>query len=60
MPSQPSIRQRLNALEWVRKEMMRKGSPDFLRARLREQQIRNRCEELVRAGAARPKTGRLF
>jgi hypothetical protein len=42
------MRERLDALEWVRQEMMRRGSPDFLRAQLRERQIQNACAELLR------------
>jgi hypothetical protein len=39
----PSMREVMNALEWVRREMMRKGSPDFIR----ERQCEDRVQELV-------------
>jgi len=51
------MRERLDALDWVRREMMRRGSPDFLRQQLREHQVRKTCAELLqrrtktRAGA---------
>ena len=45
----PSMRERLDALDWVRKEMMRKGSPDFLRQQLRERQIQKTCADLLRS-----------
>jgi hypothetical protein len=44
----PSMREVLNALEWVRREMMRKGSPDFIRERQCEDRIQRLVAELLR------------
>jgi hypothetical protein len=41
------MREVLNALEWVRREMMRKGSPDFIRERQCEDRIQQLVAELL-------------
>jgi hypothetical protein len=54
MPKSPSIREVLQALDWVRVEMMRVGSPDFIRQREIEGRIRGVCAKLLRpAGQSR-------
>jgi hypothetical protein len=47
-PQAPSMREVLTALEWVRREMMRKGSPDFIRERQCEDRIQELVAELLR------------
>ena len=41
------MREVLTALDWVRGEMMRRGSPDFIRQREAEGRVRELCEKLV-------------
>ena len=43
-----SIREVLEALEWVRKELMRKGSPDFVRARKCEEGVKDLITKMLR------------
>lgn len=45
-----SIREVLDALDWVRLQMMRRGSPDFIRQR----QLERRVSDLVARLARRP------
>jgi hypothetical protein len=57
-----SIREVLEALEWVRGEMMNRGSPDFIRQRQLEARVGGLCIRLaggdtgmpVSDGATRP------
>jgi hypothetical protein len=44
----PSLRDALAALDWARREMMRQGSPDFLRARFAEQRVQALVAKLLR------------
>ncbi len=44
----PSIHERLRALEWVRKQMMNRGSPDFLRQRYTEAATQKLIAKLLR------------
>ena len=52
MAPAPSIREVLSALEWVRGEMMRRGSPDFIRQREAETRVRRLCQQLLRTCSA--------
>ncbi len=47
MPRSRSIREVLDALDWVRLQMMRRGSPDFIRQRLAEAPVRELCSRLA-------------
>jgi len=47
MPKTPSIHEVLQALEWVRLEMMRTGSPDFIRQRELEGPVQRLCRLLL-------------
>jgi hypothetical protein len=47
----------LDALGWVRTEIMRLHAPDQMRQRLREARVRALCADLIR-GAYRPGTQR--
>ncbi len=42
------MREVLEALEWVRGEMWRFGSPDFIRQREMEQKVGELCAKLLR------------
>lgn len=42
-----SIREVLDALDWARLQMMRRGSPDFIRQRLAEAPVRELCARLL-------------
>jgi hypothetical protein len=43
-----SIYEVLEALEWVRKELMRKGSPDFIRQRKCEEGVKQLLTRMLR------------
>jgi len=43
-----NIREVLEALEWVRKELMRKGSPDFIRQRQCQEGVNQLIARLLR------------
>ena len=45
------MRERLEALEWVRRQMMHMNAPDAIRQRQREARIREACSGLVRRAA---------
>jgi hypothetical protein len=47
----PGMREVLEALEWVRGEMWRFSSPDFIRQRELERKVGALCAKLVRGGA---------
>ena len=57
MPRAPSIREVLRALDWVRLEMMRLGSPDFVRQREIGKRIRKLCEQLLAPVAGSDRAG---
>ena len=44
----PSMRQVLDALDWVRREVWRSASPDFIRQRVAEDRVQQLCAELLR------------
>jgi hypothetical protein len=44
------MREVLDALDWVRLQMMRRGSPDFIRQRLAEAPVRELCSRLAQTG----------
>lgn len=44
----------LEALEWVRCELMRRGSPDFIRQRVLEGRVHQMASRLARSSAASP------
>lgn len=49
------MREVLEALEWVRREMMHRGSPDFIRQRELEGHVHQLAARLARSGSrARP------
>lgn len=48
MQRPPSIREVLDALDWVRREMMHRGSPDFIRQRELETRVRHLAARLAR------------
>jgi len=48
------IREVLEALEWARIERMRTGSPDFVRARVIEEQVQRLCQRMARGIAELP------
>ena len=48
MQRSKSIREVLEALEWVRREMMNRGSPDFIRQRQLEARVGGLCAKLAR------------
>jgi hypothetical protein len=50
-----SIHEVLEALEWVRREMMHRGSPDFIRQRELEGRVRQLASRLARGNATRAK-----
>ncbi len=45
------MREVLDALEWVRPQVFRRGSPDFIRQRQAEARITEICKQLVRGRA---------
>ena len=47
------MREVLEALEWVRREMMQRGSPDFIRQRELEARVGKLCTTLVRGRSSR-------
>jgi hypothetical protein len=51
MQRSKSIREVLEALEWVRREMMNRGSPDFIRQRQLEARVGSLCSELARGNS---------
>ncbi len=53
MPRPPNIREVLDALDWVRKQMMYRGSPDFIRQRELEARVGRLATRLLRGGRAR-------
>jgi hypothetical protein len=54
MPRSKSIREVLEALEWVRREMMHHGSPDFIRQRELEGRVHRLAARLARSGSRAP------
>ena len=46
------MREVLEALEWVRREMMHRGSPDFIRQRVLEARVRQLASRLTRGRAS--------
>ena len=58
MAHTPSIRDVLAALDWVRGEMMRRGSPDFIRQREAESRVTRLCQRLLRPHPASATTDR--
>ena len=50
-----SIREVLEALEWVRREMMNRGSPDFIRQR----ELQRRVRELAARLASSPRLAKM-
>ena len=49
-----SIREVLEALEWVRREMMHHGSPDFIRQRELEGRVHRLAARLARSESRAP------
>ncbi len=47
------MREVLEALQWVRREMMRRGSPDFIRQRQLEARVHELCRKLLHERRAR-------
>jgi hypothetical protein len=54
MPRSISMREVLEALEWVRREMMHRGSPDFIRQRELEGRVQQLASRLARSGSRAP------
>jgi hypothetical protein len=54
MPRSRSIREVLEALEWVRREMMHHGSPDFIRQRQLEGRVHRLAARLARNASKSP------
>ncbi len=50
-PTLVSTRAALNALEWVRKEIVRLKAPDQFRLGIREQSVQRLCARLLRDNA---------
>ena len=48
------MREVLEALEWVRREMMHHGSPDFVRQRELEGRVHQLAARLARSGSRAP------
>ena len=48
------MREVLEALEWVRREMMHHGSPDFIRQRQLEGRVHQLAARLARSGPGAP------
>ena len=48
MQHSPSIHEVLDALDWVRREMMHRGSPDFIRQRVLEARVQQLASRLTR------------
>ena len=48
------MREVLEALEWVRREMMYHGSPDFIRQRELEGRVHQLAARLARSGSRAP------
>jgi hypothetical protein len=46
------MREVLEALEWVRREMMHRGSPDFIRQRELEGRVHKLAARMVRSNQA--------
>jgi hypothetical protein len=51
------MREVLEALEWVRREMMQHGSPDFIRQRELEGRVQQLAARLARSGSRAPVAG---
>ena len=51
------MREVLEALEWVRREMMHRGSPDFIRQRELEGRVHQMAARLTRSGSGAPAAG---
>ena len=47
MRRSPDIREIVDALDFARRELMRRGSPDFLRARVGEDRVQELCQRLL-------------
>ncbi len=50
----PNIREVLDALDWVRKQMMYRGSPDFIRQRELEARVGRLAARLARGRQPHP------
>ncbi len=48
------MREVLEALEWVRREMMHRGSPDFIRQRELERRVHHMASRLARSQSMAP------
>ncbi|MGZ4833143.1 MAG: hypothetical protein ACXVZQ_09460 [Terriglobales bacterium] len=48
------MREVLEALDWVRHEMMHRGSPDFIRQRQLEQRVHQLASGLARSNSGKP------
>ncbi len=48
------MREVLEALEWVRRELMHRGSPDFIRQRLIEGRVHQMASRLARSSGDSP------
>jgi hypothetical protein len=48
------MREVLEALDWVRHEMMHRGSPDFIRQRQLEQRVHQLVSGLARSNSGNP------
>lgn len=51
------MREVLEALEWVRREMMHRGSPDFIRQRELEGRVHHLAARLARSESGAPVAG---
>lgn len=57
MPRSRPIREVLEALEWVRREMMNRGSPDFIRQRQLEARVGALSLKLARGAGSVSRDG---
>lgn len=58
MRRSPDIREIVEALDFARRELMRRGSPDFLRARVGEDRVQELCRRLLRQTTSTTQTQR--
>lgn len=58
MRRSPNIREIVDALDFARRELMRRGSPDFLRARVGEHRVQELCARLLRHSTPTTQTQR--
>ncbi len=57
MSRTPSMREIVDALDWARREVMRRGSPDFIRQRELEKRVHELCRRLMRGTASPRRNG---